>query len=322
LSIKPGLDEVDATILGLLEDMGPTTLSELARTTGWSKSMVWRRLRKLAGMGLVSLRRAGGALIAEPEEPRSPPPRVRVGILRASEYPYILPFTRRLRSLFHDVEVRVYDEARRLALDLASARVHLAMAPLVTLLLTHRLSGGRIHIIGGGSGGGAFIARGGGGAGHATTMASSMELCAELAGLPGPRRYASSGGELLRLLSGGEVEAAVLWEPYATRARLAGFEVEDCGLPVCCVLGAHRSLAPLYPRLSAMLGESVGDARRGAWDPEAYSRLTGLPRPEVEATAKRYVLLDEPPLGEAARLWAYIERSALPRHTLRDAFHA
>lgn len=317
----PMLDEVDANLLRVIEETGPTTLSELARATGWSKSMIWRRLRKLSSAGLVELQKRGGTLIARAREPLSPPPTARLGMLRASEYPYVLPLARRLRSLFHDVEIVVYDEARHLALDLAAGRVHLAMAPLVTLLLTHRLSGGRVHIIGGGSAGGAAVAWNPDGArGHATTMASSMELCAELRGLHGPRIYATSGDELLSLLRSGRVTAAALWEPYASRAASQGLEVEDCGLPVCCVLGAHRSLEPLYPRITAAMEESVSDARRGAWDPAAYSRLTGLPRSEVEATVSKYELLENPPLDVAKRIWRHLERAALPPRTLGDAF--
>ncbi|MEB2837037.1 MAG: AsnC family transcriptional regulator [Desulfurococcales archaeon] len=309
-----GPDRLDAEIMETLQELGPTTLSELARTLGLSKGALWKRIRRLAGAGLLSARRVGGALIVEANAPKSPPPIVRIGILRASEYPYILGLARRLRDLFYDVSIHVYDEARRLAMDLAAGRVHLAMAPLTTLVLAHRVSGGIVHIIGGGSGGGAFIAwNPTGGRGHATTMSSSMELCAELRGLPGPRVYASSGDEILALLKSGRVRAAALWEPYASRASRLGFEVEDCGLPVCCVLGAHRSLEPLYARIARAMEESVSDARRGAWDPGAYSRLTGIPAPEVEKTVKHYRLLEEPPRDEAKRLWDFLARAALPK---------
>jgi len=312
-------DSVDAEIVGYITENGPTTLSELARALGMAKSALWRRVRRLAEAGILEARRVGGTLIISAGEPRGPPPLVRLGILRASEYPYILGLARRLRDLFHSVKVLVYDEARRLAIDLAAGRIHLAMAPLVSLLLAHRLSGGAVHVVGGGSGGGAVIAwNRDGGTGHATTMASSMELCAELHGLPGPRRYASSGEELLALLARGRVGAAALWEPYASRAARAGFEVEDCGLPVCCLLGAHRSLEPLYPKIAAAMEESVSEARRGEWDPQAYSSLTGIPAVEAEETARRYTLLEEPPISEVERAWDSISRAAVPPRSLGD----
>ena len=312
-------DPVDAEILEVLEETGPITLSELSRTIGMSKGALWRRVRRLASLGLLKARRVGGALIIEAERPRGPPATVRLGILRASEYPYILGLARRLRDLFFTVKLVVYDEARRLAFDLAMGKIHLAMAPLVTLLLAHRLSGGAVRIIGGGSGGGASLVWApDGGEGHATTMSSSMELCAELKGLRGPRVYASSGDEILGLLAKRRVGAAALWEPYATRASRIGFEVEDCGLPVCCLLGAHRSLEPLYTRISRAMEESVSEASRGSWDPDAYSRLTGLPKPEVLETSRRYVLLEEPPTDEVRRAWSHVARAAVPPRSLGD----
>jgi len=65
-SCSPGralIDEADADILRLVADKGPLTLSELARELGWSKSMIHRRLRRLASLGLVSLREVGGVVI-------------------------------------------------------------------------------------------------------------------------------------------------------------------------------------------------------------------------------------------------------------------
>jgi predicted transcriptional regulator len=74
-----------------------------------------------------------------------------VGLLRASEYSYILGFTRLLKSRFVDVRIKVYNEAFKPALDPAGNRVQLAMVPLPTLILAHRLSSGRVKIAGGGS---------------------------------------------------------------------------------------------------------------------------------------------------------------------------
>jgi predicted transcriptional regulator len=317
--LKDSPDAVDIEILEVLEETGPVTLSELSRTIGMSKGALWKRVKRLSELGIIKARRVGGALILEAERHRSPPAVVKLGLLRASEYPYILGLAHRLRDIFYGVKPVVYDEARRLAFDIARGEIHLAMAPLVTLLLAHRLSGGAVRIIGGGSGGGASIVRSVDGAeGHATTMSSSMELCAELRGLEGPRVYASSGEEILNLLLQGRVRAAALWEPYATRASRMGFEVEDCGLPVCCLLGAHASLEPFYTKIARAMEESVSDAARGHWDPGAYARLTGLPRVEVEETSKRYFFLEDPPADVVRKFWVYVARAAVPPKSLGD----
>jgi Predicted transcriptional regulator len=144
------IDEADADILRLVADKGPLTLSELARELGWSKSMIHRRLRRLASLGLVSLREVGGVVIVSTGQQRASSIAF-VGILRASEYPYVIPFLRRLRDRFGHVEVRVYDDAFREALDLAADRIQLAFAPAVSLLLMNRVTRGGVYIIGGGT---------------------------------------------------------------------------------------------------------------------------------------------------------------------------
>jgi CRISPR locus-related DNA-binding protein len=48
-----GLDDRDRKILDVLSREGPMGVSELARRLGISKSVVSRKLRKLAEMGLV-----------------------------------------------------------------------------------------------------------------------------------------------------------------------------------------------------------------------------------------------------------------------------
>ncbi|MEB3860860.1 MAG: winged helix-turn-helix transcriptional regulator [Desulfurococcales archaeon] len=317
----PGLDETDYRILEALDAYGPLSASELSRILGISRSWAWKKVRRLERLGIVKTSKKGRLLVATPAS-GSYRAVLRIGILRASEYPYILP----LRRLFHDisdrVEVSVYEEAYRLALDLAAGRVHLAMAPLVTLVALHRLTAGRIHIIGGGSSGGSGVVYASSPTrrGHATTMASTMELCAEVKGLPGPRVYMSSGSSILGAVMRGTLEAGVVWEPYLTQAREAGLHVEDCGLPFCCVLGANRSLEPEYDRIGRMMARAVSEASRGRVDLGAYSRLLGFDRRLVESTITSYKFLEEPPIEEARQLLSYIRSTIVPGRVVEDAF--
>ncbi len=146
------LDEADTSILSLISDKGPITLSEISRELGWSKSMIHRRLRKLADLGLITLKEVGGVTIASPGSTRSSTVAL-IGILRASEYPYVIPLIRRLRDRFGHVEVRVYDDAYMEVMDLAAGKIQLAFAPAVTLLLMNRVTRGGVYIVGGGSSG-------------------------------------------------------------------------------------------------------------------------------------------------------------------------
>ena len=308
-------------LLRVLYDLGEAPLTEAAALAGLSRSWAWKVVRRLEREGVVRAEKRGGVLIVAPGE-GAYRRLLRIGILRASEYPYILPLRRLLSSISKEVEIVVYDEAFRLATDLAIGRIHLGMAPAVTHLAVHRLSGGLTGIVAGGSRGGTGIVDSGRGDGHATTMTSTMELCAETRRLPPPRVYASSGDEILGLASKGRVRYGVVWEPYLEVARRRGMRVEDCDLPFCCLLGAHRSLWGEAEMIRDLFARAVEEARRRLRDPvlvDSYSRLVGLPRDLVAPTLSRYEFLEEPPVSELERLLDSIRRVVLPPGTLREA---
>ncbi len=164
----------EAAIVKAILDHGTLTLSDLTRLTGYSKSWTWKVLQRLAMDDVVTIDKRGGTLLVKPGM-GTHKKLLRVAILRATEYLYIIPFIKELKKLYNNIEILVYDEAFKLAYDIAIGKVHLGMAPVVSHLLIHRISGGGSFIIGGGSGGGAGLVIGDGGIGHATTMASSME---------------------------------------------------------------------------------------------------------------------------------------------------
>jgi predicted transcriptional regulator len=310
------LDSIDDEILKEVERRGRVTPSELARTLKWSKAMIWRRLKKLESMGLLRSAKMGGVIIYELALPPSPQGLFRLGILRASEYPYILPFIKKLNSLYSRVEVLVYDEAFKLASELARGRLHAAMIPAVTALLVHRASGGSIYIVGGGSRGGAGIIVGPGSTGHATSMASTMELCAVAEKLPEPRIYASSGDEILRLVMEGKVKYGVVWEPYLTQAVARGLKVLDCNVPVCCLFTIHRSLTDQSDRLARIFSDAVDYALKKSIDLDAYSKLVGLDYYLVMRSVRKYEFLNEPPVEDLKRAWSIIREAALPEDTI------
>ncbi len=315
-------DQVDVEIIEVVENSAPVTLSELARTLGWSKSMVWRRVKRLSDLGLIKVNKQGGILLIYSSNKDHKVVRIlRLGILRASEYPYVVRFRKMLRDIYDDVDVIVYDEAFRLALDLSSGRVHLALAPVPSLLLAHRVSMGRVKIIGGGSAGGTGIVIGNGGVGHATTMASTMELCAERRRLEPPRFYMRKGSEILRAIEERRVRQAVLWEPYLTLARDKGFDVEECDIPFCCVLGSHEMLDDSIARIKRLFAEAVSGTRTAGVDIDVYSNLISMPKDLVARTVGSYTFIEEPPVLEVKKLWGLISKVVMPKDlTLKKAF--
>ncbi len=313
------IDALDEEILRVVEREGKVTPSRLASLIRSSRVTAWRRLRKLEAAGLLTSKRMGGVVIFEPATPPRPGGVFRLALLRASEYPYITRLLRRLRERYREVVVDVYDEAFRLATDLARGKLHAAMIPAVTALLVHRASGGAVVIAGGGSSGGAGVVEGSGGDGHATTMASTMELCAVSERLPGPRVYARSAEEILGLVAEGKVRFGVVWEPYLSRAEEEGFRVHRCYVPVCCLLAVHRSLEDSVTWISRAMADSVSEARRGMADLDVYSRILSLDLSLVKKTVDSYELIEEPPVEDIRRMWSYFVEAALPPDTLTRA---
>lgn len=322
LSLRVGLglslDGTDIEILDLLEAEGPSTLSSISFRLGRSKSMVWRRLSKLKDMGLIGVKRVGGVTVAYRVYERIPPGFIKIGILRASEYPYIMGFSRILRDRFTEVRVVVYDEAFKLALDLASNRVQLAMAPVPTLLLAHRLSSGRVRVVGGGSYGGAFILEGREGEGHSTTMASTMEMCAEKSKVEGPRRYKGSGLEILESVLKGESRYGIVWEPYATMGLRRGLKSIQCDIPMCCLLGANVSVEDNFRFVARALEKAISDVRMGLLDVNAYSNLLELPLELVRDTIKSYDYYEDIPRDVIARNWGLVKAAVIPDISLSN----
>ncbi len=303
-------------------EFGELTLTEAARLSGISKSWAWKLAVRLREEGIITLERRGGVVILRPG-PSSFRRILRIGILRASEYPYIIPLARRLEALSSRVDIVVYDEAYRLASDLAVGRLHLGMAPAVTLLSFNRLTNGLLGIAAGGSRGGVGIVEANTGEGHATTMASTMELCAEKSRLPHPRVYARSGRELLELL-GRRTRYSVVWEPYLYQAKRLGYRVEECDLPFCCLLGANHTLIPYVEKIQAMFSDAIAEARKRLGDPvliEAYSRLIGMDPAIVKATVASYEFLEEPPVEDLLTLSSLIQRVVLPEWSIRRALY-
>ena len=310
------LDQVDYELLDRIAELMPITISELSRATGWSKSMVDKRVRKLLRHGLVEVRVQGRVSIITAREEKNPA--VTIGILRASEYPYIIKFVKLLKGVYEHVNIKVYDDAFKEAMDLSTGRIKLAMAPAISLLIMNRMSRGRVFIIGGGSGHGSGIVTNPGGAGgHTTSMMSSMELCAEISRLEMPRVYSRSGWEMMEKIERGLVKHAVLWEPYLTFAKKRNYSVEGCELEVCCLLGAHSSLREDFGKIRKLFSSSVS-AVKGA-DIEGYSRIIGMPTNLVKESVMSYTFFEEPDKNYLKRVLDSMRKISLPGTIVSDA---
>ncbi len=311
----------EVKLLSLILNYGSLNASELARISGYSRSWVWKTLRRLEKEKVVRLEKKGGTLVAYPAE-KSHKKLLRIGLLKASEYPYIIPFARRLKNHYSEIEILVYDEAFKLAYDIALGKVQLGMAPAISHLIVHRISGGLSYIFAGGSKGGAGIIEGRKGEGHVTTMASSMELCSELNHLPHPRIYLRKGEDIIRYVKKGQARYGVVWEPFLYQAARNGLKTRPCDLPFCCLLGGNANLKEDHETISKLFEQAVAEARRRIDDPvliDAYANIIGIDRTLVKNTVKSYEYLESPPMNDLSKLLGILKDVAFPAWILRQA---
>jgi predicted transcriptional regulator len=299
-----------------LKEYAPITISELSRTLGYSKSMVYNRVKKLEKEGLVKIKNQGGVSIIEIIEKKNP--MLYVGILRASEYPYIIDFAKKLEDKYKYVQIKVYDDAFKETVDLSLGKIQLAMSPAISLMSIHRISKGEVFIIGGGSGGGSGIINNpNGNEGHTTSMMSSMELCAEIHKVEMPRLYSSSGKEILENVEKGRVRYGIVWEPYLTLAKRKQMKTIPCQLDTCCLLGAHKSLYDDFDKIKKMLSDSI--SRINNANLETYSDIIMMPKEIVKDSIKSYSFFEEPDKNYLKNILSNMRNVILPENIVSQA---
>ncbi|MGC8573156.1 MAG: winged helix-turn-helix transcriptional regulator [Caldisphaera sp.] len=302
------LDEIDFELYDIIKEYMPITLSELARNLGHSKSMIYRRVKKLENSGLIKVSYQGGVSIITANQKNDSI--ITIGILRASEYPYIIKFAKKLENIFNHVKIVVYDEAYKEALDLSIGKLKLAMNPAVSLLAIHRISRGQVHIIGGGSGGGSGIINNlNGKNGHSTSIMSSMELCADMNKLEMPRVYGNSGQEILNKVLKGEVRQGVIWEPFLSIASKNNLKITSCELDTCCLLGAHSSLYDKYDKISKAFSDAISS---DISDLEGYANIINMPLDVVKLSVKSYSFFEEPDKNYLKSIISNLRNTILP----------
>ncbi|MET1101868.1 MAG: MarR family transcriptional regulator [Pyrodictiaceae archaeon] len=288
----------DPMILAAIANEPGLSISELSRRLGLSKSTVSSAVRRLERKGLVKRTRRGLITLIYPVEEARGTEQNRVaklGIIRALEYPFVIGFSKKMREIGIHVKITVYENGLDATFDLVRGKLDLVLSPLVTQFYFYALTRA-LTIIGGGAYGGSVIvkARVQGGEAY-TTMASTMEACLNASGLMKGivKRYAFSGDEILEALAKGKAAYAILWEPYASRAKAYGKEVANCselGLSYCCTLASRRGMSlDLLSKMAAAYREALEEQRKRPYKwLEEYSKLIGIELEEAKRAIKRY----------------------------------
>jgi predicted transcriptional regulator len=262
-------------IIELLRERGGrgALQSEIGESTGYSKSTISYFLSKLEGEGVIFRRREGGlGFRVWLKGLESSSRLVRVGIVRAAEYPFIFDFKSRLEEEGFSVHLRVYDDGVSLMNDLVRGRVEVGLSPLITQLVFYAASRGGFRIVASGaSGGGSIVLRRGVEVGNVrragSTLASTMDACLAAylreGGLSDVEvTYFDSPQRMVEALESGGIEMLSIWEPYSSileargHRRLARFS-DFMGAFPCCVLALKLADEGLEGLVADALAEAL-----------------------------------------------------------------
>lgn len=117
-------------ILSLLkENGGSLPQSELRELTKLSKSRLSEILSELEKEGLITRQRIMGKNLNV-----SLNNSLRIGIIEAAEYPFIIPFYKMVKNAGFNTELRVYSDGVSLTRDLVLGKLDVGMSPVVTQL--------------------------------------------------------------------------------------------------------------------------------------------------------------------------------------------
>ncbi len=312
------MGRVEKALLDILkENNGEAYQSELVRRSGFSRSRVSEVLTEMKRNGLVSKIPLGigknfaVSLCSDTEERgtrrthEKTRKRIRLGFTRAAEYPFVLPFRKILKDRFDlDLDLRIYENGIDVTRDLSLLRLDLGIAPILTQFMFYSL-GSPIKIIApAGSGGSSLLAsnrkrskqamhrdRGATELKVASTKLSTMELLlrSSVNGHVLPQSssvvYSSSPEEMMNDLESRRVDAACIWEPYATMLLAkkkdeyrSVIRYNDIGEHLCCALATGNHLdEPVVRRIQRAFSVSLEQCKSNHDSFVApYSALTGF----------------------------------------------
>jgi len=203
--------------------------SEIPKKLGLSKSTVSELLSELENERLVVREKAAGKSYRVWYFKFAPKPIegvMRIGVLRASEYPHALMAAEKIEDV--KVCVEVFDDAQELTKALSMSQLDVAFSPFITqTLFALLLKSIKIHCIAAYNGSGVVLKKSLEKAetfatSELSAMESNLKLFLEQSGLNVTDltfKYFSSPEDMIEKFSSCEVDALAIWEPYFTALK-------------------------------------------------------------------------------------------------------
>ena len=284
--------DAEQKVKSLLESVKENGIlqSEIHEKLKLSKSTVSEILSWLEGEREVVRRRVSGKSYRVWLSKYSPEPvegLLRVGILKASEYPKVVAAAEKVNAV-----VRVYDSSIDLTKDLVHGHVDMAASPFVTQAFFGVLMK-TIKII-------RKVAMNGSGivfseseskwwgCSEFSTMERNLRRYMEIKSLEGNIRYFKSPESMINSLD--ELRGIAIWEPYFTmiEGRKEPFN-EVLGNFTCCTLAVNLAFSEINPDLMEEFLNEFDRAKAGKREAEMLSELIGFPADIIRKSFESYI---------------------------------
>ncbi len=292
--------DIEEKILKLLEN-GETLQSSIYKALSVSKSRVSEVLKDLEERNVIKRHKIGkNYLISLSSYVKVNEKSLTIGIIRSSEYGYIIPLKKILKERSVKLKIKVYDSGISIMKDLVMGRLDFGISPAISQIF-FAYAGFPVKIIApAGSGGGYLFSNVSGEKPKAlSSRLSTMEMILRTAinssiiRDPAQVNYFDDPREAIDDYLKGRANAITVWEPFAGILRAEGMreaynysEMEH----YCCTLSAHSSLkGNIIERFKKDFYKSLNlyEKNRGSYA-FAYSALLGLPYGLVEGSLNYY----------------------------------
>ncbi len=279
-------------IIKLLDEVGPDGIlqSEIPKKLGLAKSTVSEVISELEDDKIVVRKKIGSKSYRIWLCKHSPEPVddiLRVGILKASEYPKVVHAAKKVGAI-----VKVYDNSLHLTKDLVHGSVDVAASPFVTQaffgVLMKNIWIVRVVAM---NGSGIVFSEGKWfGCSEFSTMERNLRRYMKVKGIDDRVVFFSSPEGMIESLA--ELKGIAIWEPYVTmlsdERRVELFN-EVLGDFVCCTLAVNKNFLETNESIYEEFIEHFDRAKCGRKDAEDLAGIIGFDPEIVYRSFSSYV---------------------------------
>jgi len=277
-------------IIRLLEERKEDGIlqSEIAKILNLSKSTVSEIISKLEEDGIVVRKRVTSKSYRVWLSAYSPEPVegfIRIGILRASEYPKVVKAAR-------NAYIRVYENSIELTRSLIYGYVDIAASPLITQaffgVLMKNIEIFRIVAM---NGSGVVFSNEKSeyfGSSEFSTMERNLRKYLDIRGLNAKIRYFKSAEDMIKNLN--ELKGIAIWEPYLTLLNMdKDYFNNVIGDFICCTLAVNKNFLEINREEFEEFLDKFDSAKVSRGDAERLSELIEFDSDVIAKSFSNYV---------------------------------